>query len=295
MRVTQNERLKTFIRDLSIDPQKIYNTNNKEEIIEYTRQKYIEYVKKKKNSEDSTFKTINEVWSAIRRDPEILFSFVLKNREAEISKTNKNTYKNSTNHYATENSKNTVKSKTKSPKTIIEDFFIQDEDLIFDKIIVPMTLKEIYRGGKRVIVLKNKDVVEFEITPYNFNEDIQVVSRNNMLYIVSIKVNDSKWWLDDKMHLHTTISVPLYDCMLGCITAIEYLDGEMMKVEVPSETYDTIRLNGLGWPIRQNKRTDLVLHINIEFPKNISEYEREIIKTLQKIEKVKKLNYGFKT
>jgi oligoendopeptidase F len=76
MRVTQNERLKTFIRELSIDLQKIYNTSNKEEIIEYTRQKYIEYVKKKKNSEDSTFKTINEVWSAIRRDPEMLFSFV---------------------------------------------------------------------------------------------------------------------------------------------------------------------------------------------------------------------------
>jgi hypothetical protein len=292
MRVTQNDRLKTFIRELDIDPQKIYNASSKEEVIEYTRQKYIEYVKKKKNSEDSTFKTINEVWSAIRRDPEILFSFVLKNREAEIPKTNKNTYKNSTNHYATENSKNTVKSKTKSPKTIIEDFFIQDEDLIFDKIIVPMTLKEIYRGGKRVIVLKNKDILEFEVTPYNFNEDIQVVSRSNMLYIVSIKVNDSKWWLDDKINLHTTISVPLYDCMLGCITAIEYLDGEMMKVEVPSETYDTIRLNGLGWPVKQNKRTDLVIHINIEFPRNISEYEREILKTLQKIEKIKKSNFN---
>ncbi len=158
-----------------------------------------------------------------------------------------------------------------------------------------MTLREIYRGGKKVIILKNKDILEFEVTPYNFNEDIQVLSRNNMLYIVSIKVNDSKWWLDDKMNLHTTVSVPLYDCMLGCITAIEYLDGEMMKVEVPSETYDTIRLNGLGWPIKQNKRTDLILHINIDFPKNISEYEREIIKTLQKIEKVKKLNSGFKT
>ena len=292
MRVPQNERLKTFVRELSIDPQKIYNTNNKEEIIEYTRQKYIEYVKKKKNGEDSTFKTINEVWSTIRRDPELLFSFILKNREAELPKTSRSSYKNSANPYGSEN---TSKNKTKNPKTIIEDFIIRDEELIFDKIIVPITLKEIYRGGKKVVILKNKDILEFEVTPYNFTEDIQVLSKNNMLYIVSVKVNDSKWWLDDKMDLHTTVSIPLYDCMLGCITAIEYLDGETMKIDIPSETYATIRLSGLGWPIRQNKRTDLVLHINIEFPKNISEYEREIIKTLQKIEKVKKLNYGFKT
>jgi hypothetical protein len=292
MRVTQNERLKTFIRELSIDPQKIYNTNNKEEIIEYTRQKYIEYVKKKKNSEDSTFKTINEVWSAIRRDPEMLFSFVLKNREAEFPKTNRSDYKKSANPYDTEN---TAKSKTKNPKTIVEDFIIKDEELIFDKIIVPMTLKEIYKGGKKVIILKNKDILEFEVTPYNFKEDIQVLSRNNMLYIVSVKVNDSKWWLDDKMNLHTTVSIPLYDCMLGCITAIECLDGETMKIDIPSETYDTIRLSGLGWPIRQNKRTDLVIHINIEFPRNISEYEREILKTLQKIEKIKKSNSGSST
>ena len=289
MRVTQNELLKTFIRELSIDPQKIYNTNNKEEIIEYTRQKYIEYVKKKKNSEDSTFKTINEVWSAIRRDPEMLFSFVLKNREAELPKANRSNYKNPANQY---NSEKTTKNKTKNPKIIVEDFIIQDEDLVFDKIIVPMTLKEIYRGGKKVIMLKNKDILEFEVTPYNFKEDIQVLSKNNMLYIVSIKVNDNKWWLDDKMNLHTTLSIPLYDCMLGCITAIEYLDGETMKIDIPSETYDTIRLSGLGWPIRQNKRTDLILHISIEFPKNISEYEREIIKTLQKIEKIKKSNSG---
>ncbi len=287
MRVTQNERLKTFIRELSIDPQKIYNTNNKEEIMEYTRQKYIEYVKKNKNSEDSTFKTINEVWSAIRRDPEMLFSFVLKNREAELPKANRSTYKNPANQY---NSEKTTKNKTKNSKIIVEDFIIQDEDLVFDKIIVPMTLKEIYRGGKKVIILKNKDVLEFEVTPYNFKEDIQVLSKNNMLYIISIKVNDSKWWLDDKMNLHTTLSIPLYDCMLGCITAIEYLDGEIMKIDIPSETYDAIRLSGLGWPIRQNKRTDLILHISIEFPKNVSEYEREIIKTLQKIEKIKKSN-----
>jgi len=292
MRATQAERIKTFIDELNIDTTQVYNMNNKNEILEYTRQKYIEYVKKNKGNNDSIFKTINEVWSAIRRDPEMLFSFILKNREAELPKTNRSDYKKSAKPYDTEN---TAKSKTKNPKTIVEDFIIKDEDLVFDKIIVPITLKEIYRGGKKVIILKNKDILEFEVTPYNFNEDIQVVSRNNMLYIVSIKVNDSKWWLDDKMNLHTTVSVPLYDCMLGCITAIEYLDGETMKIDIPSETYDAIQLSGLGWPIRQNKRTDLILHISIEFPKNISEYEREIIKTLQKIEKVKKLNSGFNT
>ena len=291
MRATQAERIKTFIDELNIDTTQVYNMNNKNEILEYTRQKYIEYVKKNKGNNDSIFKTINEVWSGIRKDPEILFNFILKNREAELPKTNRRSYKNQTRTYHSEVAE---KNKAKSSKTIVEEFIIQDDNTIFDKIIVPMTLKEIYRGGKKVIILKNKDILEFEVTPYNFNEDIQVVSRNNMLYIVSIKVNDSKWWLDDKMNLHTTISVPLYDCMLGCITAIEYLDGEMMKIEIPSETYDTIRLNGLGWPIKQNKRTDFVLHINIEFPRNISEYEREILKTLQKIEKVKKNNavYG---
>jgi hypothetical protein len=292
MRVTQADRIRTFIKELDIDTNLVYNMYNKDEIIEYTRQKYIEFVKKKRNNDDSTFKTINEVWSAIRRDPEMLFSFILKNRETELPKTNKNTYKKPVNPNGFEN---TAKNKTKSPKTIIEDFIIQDEDLIFDKIIVPMTLKEIYRGGKKIIVLKNKDILEFEVTPYNFKEDIQVLSKNNMLYIISVKVNDNKWWLDDKMNLHTTVSIPLYDCMLGCITAIEYLDGEMMKIDIPSETYDTIRLNGLGWPIKQDKKTDLILHINIEFPKNISEYEREILKTLQKIEKIKRNNSGHNT
>ncbi len=290
MRATQNERLKTFMVELEIDPQKIYHTNSREEIIEYARQKYIEYVKKKKSISDNTLKIINEVWSAIRKDPELLFSFVLKNKEFETSKTTKRTYKNTVSSSSPEN---IAKNKTKEPKTIIEDFVVQNEDVIFDRVIVPMTLKEIYRGGRKVIILKNKDILEFEVTPYNFNEDLQVLSKNNMLYIISVKVNDSRWWLDDKMNLHTTVSIPLYDCMLGCMTAIEYLDGEMLKIDIPSETYDTIRLNGFGWPITQNKRTDLVLHISIEFPRNISEYEREILKTLQKIEKVKRSNMGF--
>lgn len=289
MRATQADRIRTFINELDIDTNQVYNMTNKDEIIEYTRQKYIEYVKKKKGNDDSIFKTINEVWSGIRRDPEILFSFILKNREAELPKANRGSYKNSTNTYRPES---TPKNKTKSPKAIVEDFIIQDDNTIFDKILVPMTLNEIYKGGKKVILLKNKDVLEFEVTPYNFNEDIQVLSKDNMLYIVSVKVNDNKWWLDDKMNLHTTVSIPLYDCMLGCITAIEYINGEMMKIDVPSGTYSSIRLSGLGWPIKQGKKTDLVLHINIDFPKNISEYEREILKTLQKIEKVKKSNAG---
>jgi hypothetical protein len=289
MRAAQAERIKTFINELNIDTEQVYRMNNKDEIVEYVRQKYIEYVKRNRDSNDSTFKIINEIWSGIRKDPEILFSFILKNRETEFSKKNRGNHKNTTSSYHPESH---VKNKTKSAKTIIEEFVIQDDNAIFDRIIVPMTLSEIYKSGKKVILLKNKDVLEFEVTPYNFNEDIQVLSKNNMLYVISVKVNDSKWWLDDKMNLHTTVSVPLYDCMLGCITAIEYLDGEIMKIDIPSETYSTIRLSGMGWPIKQNKKTDLLLHINIVFPKNISEYEREIIKTLQKIEKVKKSNGG---
>jgi len=289
MRATQADRIKTFIDELNIDTNQVYNMTNKDEIVEYTRKKYIEYVKRNKSNNDSIFKTINEVWSGIRKDPEILFSFILKNREAELPKANRSSSKNPTSSYRPEGA---AKSKTKSPKTIVEDFIIQDDNTIFDKIIVPMTLSEIYKSSKKVIVMKNKDVLEFDVTPYNFKDDIQILSKNNMFYIVSVRVNDSKWWLDDKMNLHTTVSIPLYDCMLGCITAIEYLDGEIIKIDIPSETYDAIRLSGLGWPIRQNKKTDLILHISIEFPKNISEYEREILKTLQKIEKVKNLNNG---
>jgi len=287
MRVTQAERVKMFIDELNIDADQVYNMTNKNEILEYARQKYIEYVKNKKVKDDSIFKTINEVWSGIRKDPEILFSLILKNREAELPKANRSSYKNPTSSYRSEVA---TKSKAKNPKTIVEEFIIQDDNTIFDKIIVPMTLGEIYKSNKKVIVMKNRDVLEFEITPYNFKEDIQVLSKNNMFYIVSIKVHDTKWWLDDKMNLHTTVSVPLYDCMLGCITAIEYLDGEIMKIDIPSETYSTIKLSGLGWPVKSNRKTDLVLHINIDFPKNISEYERELLKTLQKIEKVKRNN-----
>ena len=289
MRVTQAERVKMFIDELNIDADQVYNMTNKNEILEYARQKYIEYVKNKKVKDDSIFKTINEVWSGIRKDPEILFSFILKNREAELPKANRSSYKNPTSSYRSEVA---TKSKAKNTKTILEEFIIQDDNTIFDKIIVPMTLDEIYKSNKKVIVMKNRDVLEFEVTPYNFKEDIQVLSKNNMFYIVSIKVNDTKWWLDDKMNLHTTVSVPLYDCMLGCITAIEYLDGEIMKIDIPSETYSTIKLSGLGWPVKPNRKTDLVLHINVDFPKNISEYEREILKTLQKIEKVKRNNLG---
>ncbi len=289
MRVTQAERVKMFIDELNIDADQVYNMTNKNEILEYARQKYIEYVKNKKIKDDSIFKTINEVWSGIRKDPEILFSFILKNREAEPPKANRSSYKNPTGSYRSEVA---TKSKAKNTKTILEEFIIQYDNTIFDKIIVPMTLGEIYKSNKKVIVMKNRDVLEFEVTPYNFKEDIQVLSKNNMFYIVSIKVNDTKWWLDDKMNLHTTVSVPLYDSMLGCITAIEYLDGEIMKIDIPSETYNTIKLSGLGWPVKPNRKTDLVLHINVDFPKNISEYEREILKTLQKIEKVKRNNLG---
>jgi molecular chaperone DnaJ len=69
---------------------------------------------------------------------------------------------------------------------------------------------------------------------------------------------------------------------LGCQVEVPTLDAVEMK-DLPAGTRpgDTFRLKGKGMPrLRGGGRGDIVLHVDIDVPKNLSEKARELIEEL---------------
>jgi curved DNA-binding protein len=83
--------------------------------------------------------------------------------------------------------------------------------------------------------------------------------------------------------LYTTADLDLYTAVLGGETTIETLGGKV-KLKVPPETQNgsKTRIKGKGFPVYKNEGVfgDLYVTYNVLIPKNLSEREKELFRTL---------------
>ncbi|OGG49861.1 molecular chaperone DnaJ [Candidatus Kaiserbacteria bacterium RIFCSPHIGHO2_01_FULL_54_36] len=101
------------------------------------------------------------------------------------------------------------------------------------------------------------------------------------LYVKLHVKADSKFTRENN-HLLTTLPIKLTDALLGGEYRIETLDGlEVIHVPGGVPHGEVVRVRGKGVPYGRGNRGDLLVRIDIEFPKKLSKNAQELIEKLR--------------
>lgn len=101
---------------------------------------------------------------------------------------------------------------------------------------------------------------------------------------VEVQVEPHPYFLRDGHDLLLRLSVPMYDAALGTEVSVDNLAGGQTVIQVPAGTQpgDTVRLAGEGMPVVRSEQTgDLVAHIQVAVPTELSEADRDTLEQLR--------------
>jgi molecular chaperone DnaJ len=99
---------------------------------------------------------------------------------------------------------------------------------------------------------------------------------------VKLHVRADKTFTRDGANLVMTLPIKLTDALLGGNYRIQTLDGEAAITVPGGVTHgEYIRVRGKGIPVGRN-RGDLLVRINVEFPKKLSKEAQQLIENLRK-------------
>lgn len=106
--------------------------------------------------------------------------------------------------------------------------------------------------------------------------------KNGDLYI-TINIKEPKTYKTEGLDIIKTIPVTPYEAVLGANISIVTLNGKV-TVKLPPHTQNgqKIRLNNCGL-VQNNKIGDMILKVEIQIPKNLSEQELDLYKKLEEI------------
>ncbi|QRN86481.1 molecular chaperone DnaJ [Clostridia bacterium] len=105
---------------------------------------------------------------------------------------------------------------------------------------------------------------------------------NGNLYVF-IDVKQHKQFTRDGNHVHSSVQIDFVQAALGDDITVDTLDGKV-TLEIPAETQyaDTIQLKGHGAKkLRSEGRGDHIFHIEIMTPKNLTEEQKDQLKTFR--------------
>lgn len=99
---------------------------------------------------------------------------------------------------------------------------------------------------------------------------------------VKIHVREDRAFARDGNNLVTVLPIKLSDALLGGEYRIHTLDGEESLTVPAGVTHgESLRIRGKGVPLGRGVRGDLLVRIDIEFPKKLSKTARELIEKLR--------------
>ncbi|HTR19017.1 MAG TPA: molecular chaperone DnaJ [Candidatus Paceibacterota bacterium] len=100
---------------------------------------------------------------------------------------------------------------------------------------------------------------------------------------VKLHVRPDPKFAREGSNLVTTLSIKLTDALLGGSYAVQSLDGEERLTVPPGIVHgEMLRVRGKGVPTGRSSRGDLLVNVQIEFPKKLSKSAREAVEKLRK-------------
>lgn len=103
---------------------------------------------------------------------------------------------------------------------------------------------------------------------------------------ITFRIRNNTRFQRQGSHLIENVNLDLYQAVLGDHITIDTLDGKIkMKIPPGTQPGETIRLRGKGLPVYKKKpeKGDLLLKVQIDIPKNLSEREKELFTELSKL------------
>lgn len=117
---------------------------------------------------------------------------------------------------------------------------------------------------------------------------------NGDLYVdIAIKPHDI--YKVDGANLHCKLPISFVNAALGGEVAVPVIEGGKVNLTIPAGTQngDQLRLRGKGMSkIRSTIRGDMLAHVHVEVPKNLSKRQKELLEELRKESVNEKENDG---
>lgn len=108
---------------------------------------------------------------------------------------------------------------------------------------------------------------------------------NGDLYITFTITNNTQFTREGST-LYSTANTDLYTALLGGDVLIDTVGGRVkMKIKPETQNNTKLKLKGKGLPVykKEGQYGDLIVTLNIELPKNLTEKEKELITELSKL------------
>lgn len=104
--------------------------------------------------------------------------------------------------------------------------------------------------------------------------------------IITVKMKEHSSLKLDGLDIHTNVDITYAQSVVGDKLKLKIL-GEQVEVDIPATTYeqDKLVISKKGYVNSENVRGNLILHLNIKHPGEITERERKIYEQLLRVEK----------
>jgi len=161
--------------------------------------------------------------------------------------------------------------------------------------VIEITLDEAYKGTQRVLEWEDGRKIEAKIPPgVKTGSKVRLRGQGSRGSLggssgdlfLKIKVNPHPLFERDGDDLRTTVPVSLYDALLGTDVEVSAINRRV-KLKIPPETDNgrIFRLPGLGMPNTRSpqKFGDLLVKIDVKFPKKLSKEEKQLFHELRRL------------
>ncbi|WP_055448614.1 DnaJ C-terminal domain-containing protein [Lacinutrix mariniflava] len=160
-----------------------------------------------------------------------------------------------------------------------------------------LELKEVYTTHKRTLTVNGKNIRITIPAGVENGEKIRINGYgskgvnggpNGDLYIKFHIQNHTKF-KRNKDNLYTQVDLDLYTALLGGEIMVDTFNGKVkLTVKPETENETKVKLKGKGFPKYKtdNAFGDLYITYTLKIPKQLTDEEKELIKTLQKLRKI---------
>ena len=157
-----------------------------------------------------------------------------------------------------------------------------------------ITLQEAYLGTSRIIQLENEKL-RISTKPGTYtDQQLRIKNKgakgslgaNRGDLFVKIKVSENSKYIRKGNDLYQTITINLFDAILGNDAIVETLSGKLkIKIDAGTQNRKSIRLKGKGMPVYEKPETfgDLYILIEIKIPEKLTEEQKSLFEKLKAI------------
>ena len=157
-----------------------------------------------------------------------------------------------------------------------------------------ITLEEVFSGTSRIIQLENEKLRVTTKPGAYTDQQLRIKNKgakgssdaNRGDLFVRIRVANNPKFIRKGDDLYQTISINLYDAVLGNEIIIETLSGKLkIKILAGTQNGKTIRLKGKGMPVYEKTGTfgDFYILIQIQIPEKLSDKQKALFEELKAI------------